>query len=314
MKPLEIIIAIIQRDGKYLVAQRPPEKAYGGYWEFPGGKREAGESEFEALQRECREELGIAVRKARPVFSWRHCYGDNTLRLSAWQVDAYAGEAYGAERQALQWLWPAEFGGYRFPAANGILMKALQLPDCYAITPEIEEGRDFYAELDRLLASGITLLQFRAKTLASEHYRQHAAEVAARCRRAGVTLLLNGDPRQVAGVTDVGLHLDAQRLMQLRERPIATERWLAASCHNEAEIRQAERIGADFIVLSPVLATQSHPHSAPLGWQELARLVEQANVPVYALGGMTRAHLPMAQQHGCQGIAAISAFWPRVGG
>jgi 8-oxo-dGTP diphosphatase len=84
--------------------------------------------------------------------------------------------------------------------------------------------------------------------------------------------------------------------------------WLAASCHTLEQLHHAESIGVDFVVLAPVLATQTHPGAASLGWEQFADLVAQVNVPVYALGGMTKSCLMAARQNGGQGIAAIRAF------
>jgi 8-oxo-dGTP diphosphatase len=71
----------------------------------------------------------------------------------------------------------------------------------------------------------------------------------------------------------------------------------------------ARRVDADFIVVSPVRATLSHPGVSPLGWEGLKALAELASLPVYALGGTTSADLELAWQHGAQGIAAIRALW-----
>ena len=79
------------------------------------------------------------------------------------------------------------------------------------------------------------------------------------------------------------------------------------SQRNGAE--QAERIGVDFAVLSPVLATASHPEAEPLGWQRFQALVEKVNIPVYALGGMSPRMVGQARECGGQGIAAIRGLW-----
>jgi len=81
------------------------------------------------------------------------------------------------------------------------------------------------------------------------------------------------------------------------------------SCHDAAELEHAGRIGADFVTLSPVAATPSHPAGAPLGWARFASLTRDAEVPVYALGGMGIADIPAARASGGQGIAAIRALW-----
>jgi 8-oxo-dGTP diphosphatase len=89
--------------------------------------------------------------------------------------------------------------------------------------------------------------------------------------------------------------------------------WLAASCHDEQELQMAADIGVDFVTLSPVLPTQSHPGSPHLGWSRAAQLIALVNVPVYVLGGLTMDDLEQAQMVGAQGIAGISGLWPGTG-
>ncbi len=332
---IDVALAIIKdKQGRYLVAQRPATSDYAGYWEFPGGKREAGESRLQALKRECSEELGIKVQHARPLFRWAYeykvnaegregppvlsrgqalGYSDRHVRLDAWLVDGYSGEAHGAEGQQIRWLLPNEFSGYRFLEANKVLMKVLALPEYYVITPEIEPSEGLYSQLDKLFSQNISLLQFRANNLSAAEYKIHASKLIRYSAGHDVTIMLNAEPAWCATLDNVGLHLTSQRLMHLNQRPIAANRWLSASCHNAEELRQAERIACDFVVLSPVLPTQSHPRAAPLGWEALACLVSNTNIPVYALGGMTKAQLSQAQQLGCQGIAGISMFWQEQG-
>ena len=104
-----------------------------------------------------------------------------------------------------------------------------------------------------------------------------------------------------------GIHADSRTLMAMTH-PHASG-WFSASCHNRREILRAAELGADFIVLSPVQKTASHPDMPAMGWQRFAVLVESTPVPVYALGGVSEKDMDAAWSHGAQGIAAISAFW-----
>jgi 8-oxo-dGTP diphosphatase len=95
--------------------------------------------------------------------------------------------------------------------------------------------------------------------------------------------------------------------MQLKQRP-GTRIW-AASCHDAAELAQADRHSADFVVLSPVLPTPTHPGAAGMGWEKFAALVRDYPLPVYALGGMKRESLETAMQHGAHGVSLLSGVW-----
>ena len=98
-----MVVGILQKQGKVLVAERPQGKPYSGYWEFPGGKIEPAESPLTALRRELNEELGIDVISADHWFTHEHAYPEKTVLLDIWIVTDYQGEPVGKENQQLQW-------------------------------------------------------------------------------------------------------------------------------------------------------------------------------------------------------------------
>ena len=104
-----------------------------------------------------------------------------------------------------------------------------------------------------------------------------------------------------------GVHLPARG--PRRDSAAAGRGLLGISCHCEREVRAAGAMGADYVFLSPVLPTASHPGAAPLGWRRFAELCREAPVPVYALGGMALTQLETAIEHGAQGIAMLSKAW-----
>jgi 8-oxo-dGTP diphosphatase len=85
--------------------------------------------------------------------------------------------------------------------------------------------------------------------------------------------------------------------------------WVAASCHDAAELEQAVRLGVDFVVLGPVLPTASHPGAPTLGWERFTQLIRDYPLPVYALGGLGHADLERARDCGAHGIALRSGAW-----
>lgn len=315
MSTVHVVAAVVVNQmGETLLALRPKDKHQGGLWEFPGGKVEPGETALVALNRELHEELGIAVTQARPLIRVQHSYPDKSVLLDVWRVEGFDGVAHGREGQEVEWVAPAQLPLRRFPAANRPIVTAAQLPECYLITPE--PGGHFLQRLEAALQSGIRLVQLRAKGLEGVAYRLLAVEAVALCRRYGARLLLNAEPQLAIEVGADGVHLSSSRLLALQARPpgyeVAAGRWLAASCHNGAELHHAAAIGADFVVLSPVKRTLSHPGVAPLGWRQMQTLIDTLPMPVYALGGMGRGDLESAFVHGAQGIAAIGALWPEI--
>ncbi|MCC2636691.1 MAG: hypothetical protein K0Q68_410 [Moraxellaceae bacterium] len=306
MKRILVVAAVIRRDGRILIAQRPRDKHLGGLWEFPGGKVEDGEPVQRALARELEEELGITPTAFRPLIRISHDYPDKAVCLEVWEVGAFAGEAHGREGQAVRWVTPAELPGFEYPAANRPIVTAARLPAQYRITPPDIDETTGEAWLARVLAQGAGMVLLRAPQLATDRYEALAGLFLQHCHQAGALLMLHGDPAQLRRVAADGVHLPWPRLAALEARPAVLDgRWLAASIHNRAELLQAERLGVDFVTLSPVRETASHPGVRGMGWDAFAALAAVARVPVYALGGMRADDLEAAWRAGAQGIASI---------
>ena len=125
--------------------------------------------------------------------------------------------------------------------------------------------------------------------------------------------MLKGPLEWLGDFPAAGWHLTARQLRELSPggRPFPRERWLAASCHSAAELALATQMGVDFVTLSPVQPTQTHPEAEPLGWAQVGELLQGFNKPAYLLGGVGPAELERAWQVGAQGVAGIRSFWPQ---
>ncbi|HJW07441.1 MAG TPA: NUDIX domain-containing protein [Rhodanobacter sp.] len=124
---------LLGADGRVLLAQRPPGKHLAGMWEFPGGKREPGETPLAALARELREELGITLQHAEPLVALPWRYDERELLLDAWRVEAWTGEPHPLEGQALQWQFPTLVDmGLLTPADRPILQTLIDACDAAA--------------------------------------------------------------------------------------------------------------------------------------------------------------------------------------
>ncbi|MGE4476482.1 MAG: Nudix family hydrolase, partial [Stutzerimonas sp.] len=281
MQRIHVAAAVI-RDarGRVLIAKRPLDKHQGGLWEFPGGKVEADECVEVALARELHEELGIHVTQAQPLIQVRHDYPDKRVLLDVWEVTAFAGVPHGAEGQPLAWVEPGELVRYQFPAANQPIIAAARLPRRYLITPDGLAPQQVLDGLARALEAGIELVQLRAPSLSAHDYRALAQRAQTLC--AGrAQLMLKGPLEWTEDFPDAGWHLTARQLRECigQARPLPAERWLAASCHDADELAVAASLAVDFVTLSPVHATASHPDAQPLGWPRVAELLLGFNGP-----------------------------------
>ncbi|MFD1259724.1 Nudix family hydrolase [Entomomonas asaccharolytica] len=311
MEQIKVVAAIIRQNGRVLLARRAKHKHQGGLWEFPGGKIEAGESAEQALKRELKEELAIEVTKLNPVFQTSHQYPEYGVHLDIWEVTAFEGEAGGAEGQEVIWVQPKNLLQYDFPAANKAIITAARLSNRYLITPENLDRAEIIEGIRIALDEGIKLICLRAPHFFDPDYRDLAIDAVGVC--AGrADLLVKGAFEWLGDFPSAGWHVTAEQLRKLADkgRPLPANRWLAASCHNEQELALAKKMGVDFVTLSPVQKTATHPDVEPLGWERAKQLIADFDRPVFVLGGLTGQDVPTAQQAGAQGVAAIRGLWP----
>lgn len=308
-KVVEVAAAVLQRpDGTFLLAQRPAGKAYAGYWEFPGGKVEPGETARAALERELREELGISVVTAYPWLTRVFTYPHATVQLKFFRVTAWQGEPHPHEGQQFAWQMAREIAVSPLLPANAPIIRALQLPALYGISNATELGaEEFLQRLQLALERGLRLVQIREKGWSQEALRDLSRRAVEMVRPYGAIVLLNGDVALAQEVGADGVQLTATQLEQSSTRPDVA--WCAASCHTLEEIRRAEALGVDFVCLSPVLPTKSHPGAPTLGWERFQEVAAQSSLPVYALGGLTSDSTEEAWQHGAHGIALLRQAW-----
>jgi 8-oxo-dGTP diphosphatase len=122
---ITVTAAIIEKDGKILIARRNKNDPLKGKWEFPGGRLEPGESLEECLKRELREELGIDAQIGEFVGSNTHRYEHISIELLAFRVKEYAGELHPTDHEEVKWVALSEFHKYDFPEADKPIIETL---------------------------------------------------------------------------------------------------------------------------------------------------------------------------------------------
>jgi 8-oxo-dGTP diphosphatase len=303
-----VAAAVIERGGEVLLAQRPPGKAYAGYWEFPGGKLERGETPRDALDRELHEELGLRVRDASPWLTQRFVYPHAHVELHFFRVRAFEGEPTGHDGQAFAWQDPHAIRVAPLLPANTRVLAALTLPRIYGITCAADMGDDaFLQRMERALAAGLRLVQVREKSWDAPRRNAFGKRVVALAGRFGARVLVNAHEDEARTLCAAGVHWTAQQLARASTRP--RDLLVAASCHTHADVMRAGELDLDFAVLGPVLATPTHPDAVPLGFDGFAKGVAGTTVPVFALGGLRGADLDTAIAHGAHGVAMRRHAW-----
>ncbi|MGB9429900.1 MAG: Nudix family hydrolase [Gammaproteobacteria bacterium] len=308
---IQVVAAVLKdAQGRVLINQRPAGKPMAGYWEFPGGKIESGETPLAALRRELHEELGITVHDAQFWIRSSHDYPEQRVELAVWRVRRCSGTAQARENQCFAWVKPGELPGWNLLPADNFIVAALRLPPQMLVTPSPEADQTrFLSNLERVLEQGVEFVQLRAPEFTLSHYTALAREVIARCRQHGAHIVLNSEPELAIALGADGAHLSGARLARITGRPSALGFLVGASCHDQAEMRRALTAGLDYVVLGPLLATPSHPHAAILGWDGFARLASSSTLLVYAIGGMLPEHLQKVRELGGYGIAAMRGLW-----
>ena len=301
MLPIEVVAAVIRdSEGNVLIAQRPLDKHQGGKWEFPGGKVEKGESRRSALVRELYEELGIEIGHSTRLISVYHEYEDKAIYLDVYEVLQWNGTAVGKEGQSICWAPCGSLNDFEFPAANASIVEAASLPKQIKVLATANDVATYKKTFMSHLESGHWMfLQSFNEGNATYYEPDHEClnwllDTAAEHQ---ATVILESPPPLVRN--DYSLHLSAQELVKIQERPSGAK--VSATCSTPGELFKAQRLGLDFVIISPVLLNPPGENKA-LGWPVFQSLSGRVNIPVYASGGVTGKDMELAREYGAQGI------------
>jgi 8-oxo-dGTP diphosphatase len=314
LKPrVDVAVAVVFNfHGEVLWSCRPSGKPYAGYWEFPGGKVEDGETVWQALVRELKEELGILATQGGPWFCIEHDYEHANVRLHLHRVWCFEGQPKALEQQQLTWASLSHSGLSPILPATEPLLPVLAQPIIMALSNyEVDFDRcakRLESNLHTLLHSTV-YVQFRETRLKGKQLLRAFQHCQALCQETGHTLLLNSNTwlNLQAYFVDLPcpLHLTELDLLsgQFVGLPCA-----GASVHSADSLSLAFRRGLSYAVLGSVKNTDSHPGLEGMGWQKFQEITQTSRLPVYAIGGLGFRDLHTAWQHGAHGVAMLSQF------
>lgn len=298
---LEVVVAVIINEKfEVLVSKRRKDKFMSNYWEFPGGKIEARETQKASLVRELKEELDIEISSANLIHTMTHQYSNNLVKLWVYKINSFTGIVKGAEGQEILWSNFKELKKLNLLPTMRAIINRIILAKKYWITPDISSS-NLLPELENKIKQGISMVQLRSKSV-DEIFINEFNQI---CKSNNITLILNIKDKDFKQDFD-GWHLSSKELFCFNKRPCAKDKILGVSTHCIEEIKHAYIIDADYISISAIKKTNSHHNAKVIGWNVAKKLVHNSNLPAYLLGGMTNKDINRAIAIGAQGIAGIS--------
>ncbi len=265
--PIDVAVGVVFRgDGAVLLGQRPPGKPYAGWWEFPGGKLEAGETVAQALARELHEELGIEVRACAPWVVREFSYPHARVRLHFRRVTAHVGEPCSREGQAFAWLGPESIDVAPLLPATVPVIAWLRLPAALCASAAATLGEEgFIAALRHGLDAGkVPALLLDEPALAPDAFDRLLRRALPLCRAHRVRVLIGPlHPVSFARAADGALagRLPADAAGARALGPLA-----AVRLRDPGELHAAAAAGLDFAVLASTSGAlrEAFPEGAPL--------------------------------------------------
>ena len=299
---IEVVVGVIHNDSKEIfISRRKKNQFMSGYWELPGGKVENNEDLSSALKRELFEEIGIKIEKYNLIQTIQQQYPKRIINLSVYVIEKYSGTPVGKEGQDFSWSSIEKIEEYELLPTMLKIINRLSLPNSYWITPDNHNSNSVFEECNQRLSEGVKIIQLRSKSQLDKAYIDNFNKL---CQLNQAKLVLNMPHIDFDEPCD-GWHLTSIELMTTSTREFPDDKLFGASAHNLIEAKHAEKISVDYISLSPINETPSHPQTQILGWEKASEIIIQCKVPIYLLGGMDKDSMDKALSIGAQGIAGI---------
>jgi 8-oxo-dGTP diphosphatase len=302
-------VGIIQQtDGMVLLAQRPAGKPWAGYWEFPGGKVEAGETPQAALSRELKEELGIEVLEAYPWVTRSFDYPANynavgeltsvakTVKLYFFIVTKWLGEPQGLENQQFCWQSSGDMTVSPMLPANTPIFAALKLPRLSLILDyDLLGDAQFFEQLNQALAEGVKMILLRTQRTTIEDLNALTKKVIPLTQVNQAKLFLDTNIVMTDLIKVDGLHFSTDDLMKMTDRP--KDLLCGATCDGLHSLQHAAMLALDYVLL-PI--NQLIPNDVPqtgLDWAMFDQQISDYPLPVYVVIDVFEGTLFMNNQH-----------------
>ena len=298
-KPVvNVAIALLFHQAKVLVGWRTAKQHQGNKYEFPGGKVEQGETAEQACRREVFEEVGVDLEQWHSFDIIQHEYDDIVVNLHLFYASVTTAQLQDIQ-QPWAWYRRDQLRNLNFPKANQAIIERLYWSPYIKISENLHEIQHIAPE---------TLLYWRIDELQTSQLQQLAQLTSAQLAKLIINIeIWEGLPSEIKKQIFT-IHFKQYQVMQLNTQKLPHGVRCLAACHDLAALQKAQQVGCEAVFLSPVLATESHPDTATLGWAQFSDLAAHSTIPVFALGGLKPNDLTFAQQHHAYGVAGIRAF------
>jgi 8-oxo-dGTP diphosphatase len=296
---IDVAAAIVQdRAGRILLAERKQGQLSAGFWELPGGKIEPGETPEQAAGRELAEEVGLRVGSLRPLASYAHSFPTRRINLRFFRAETWDGTASGREGQRIAWVDPAAPNVSPLLPSHERVLQQLALPRRVSLAcgQTITCPNRLLRGIGQAADDGAKMIVLDPPKLSPDQRVAFTRRAQAVAAGGNARIVLQGSALEAQRAGAAGALSDAAALRRLSARP-ALRLW-GAICHDADDTRHAAALGADFILLGPVLTG----HGA-IGWSALQALASQLPMPVFAFGGLPDDALGDALRAGAAGLA-----------
>ena len=291
---IHVAIAILFYQNQILVGWREAEQHQGNKSEFPGGKVEQGESPLEACRREVLEEVGIDLDVWHAFDFILHEYEDVIVNLHIFH-SSVSSEQLAHIKAPWGWYRREQLSQLNFPKANQAMIQKLQWPQRIKISDDLNVLN--HLEANQMLYWRVEASPERVMQLQQLPIEQLSKLIVNQAMWEQLNELQQHTMRSI--------HLKQSQLMALQKGELHCGYRYIAACHDLKALIQAQQIGCEAALLSPVLVTATHPDTPALGWEQFKEMAEQVQIPVFALGGMKAEDLSYAQAQHAYGIAGI---------
>jgi len=291
---------LINSKNEVLISQRLTSQPWPSYWEFPGGKVEVNESLDQCLSRELFEEISI-IPLSYTEWITREFFQDNlVIRITFFKITRWTGEIQKKEVNDYRWInveninsWPK-----KILPKNIYILKALAFPRHYLITNFFEDEKF----IKKTINSKDIWIQYREPLLSIDKLHFYYKFLKQKCTSK---ILINSRHKDL--INNNGIHHTSKDLKKVKE--LDKNIINGASVHSLDELKLANKLGFDFVVLSQIKKTPSHPKIEGMGWNKFREIANQSDIPVYALGGLKLSDLEDAQKNGAVGISSQREGW-----